>query len=341
MRIKLTGKKILMILLPVVSILLGVYFLYPPAYPEITYPEGKKFAFSIVDDTDNSTLANTKPVYDLIEQLDMRTTKTVWVLPSKDTGLWANRGECLQDSAYREFILDLQAEGFEIALHGVRGGNSKREEIIPALEYYKAVLGDYPKININHAVNTDNLYWGEEKFGYNPIKFVYSWFFPNKMYSGSVPGSEYFWGDVVQKYITYVVNFSFYDINLLKINPDMPYQDPDKPYVNYWFHTSDGGYVTSFNKLISRENIDRLEQEGGVCLVYTHLARDFYSGDSLNAEFKERMEYLASKDGWFVPAGEILDFLREQKKGKEVLSFREKIRLDIIWIYQKILHGSS
>ena len=340
MKIKLTGKKIL-ISIPVIFILLGVYFLYPPAYPKLAYPGGKKFAFSIVDDTDNSTLANTKPVYDFLRQLNMLTTKTVWILPSNDTGRWANRGECLQDSAYREFILDLKAEGFEIALHGIRGGNSKREEIIPALEYYKTVLGVYPKININHAVNTDNLYWGEDKLGYNPMKFAYNLFFSKKLYFGSDSGSQYFWGDLVQKYITYVVNFSFYDINLLKINPLMPYHDPDKPYVNYWFHTSDGGYVTTFNNLISRENVDRLEEEGGVCLVYTHLARDFYKDDSLNAKFKERMEYLASRAGWFVPASEILDFLHRQKKGEEVLSFREKIRLDIIWIYQKIMHGSS
>ncbi|MDD3731869.1 MAG: hypothetical protein PHU88_05795 [candidate division Zixibacteria bacterium] len=340
MKTKMTWKKILLLVLVVVAILL-TYFLYPPAYPEITFPEGKKFAFTIVDDTDNATLANIKGIYDFLYEQGFRTTKTVWVFPTNDTSEWANLGASLEDSAYQAFVLDLQNKGFEIALHGARGGSSKRSEIITALEKYKETFGDYPKIHINHALNTDNLYWGRDKFSFAPFKYLYGGIFSNKEYYGHVPGSEYFWGDLAQQYITYVVNLSFFDINLLKINPSLPYHDPDKPYVRYWFHTSDGGYVTSFNELIKKKNIDRLEKEGGVCLVYTHLARDFYLNNTLDTTFKRQMEYLATKDGWFVPASVILDFLRLQPGDGKELSFREKVRLEILWLYEKILHGSS
>jgi len=341
MKFKLTRKKIVLLAVLVVLICLPVYFLYPPEYRQLTFPDGKKFAFTIIDDTDNATLTSIKPVYDLIEQLNMRTTKTVWVIPSNDTTEWANRGECLGDTAYRNFILELQDKGFEIALHGIRGGDSKREEIIDAIDKYREIIGPYPNIHINHAHNRDNLYWGSDKLSNPLFQKLYQWFFSKWEYGGHRPESEYFWGDIAQDKITYVVNYSFFDINTLKINPSMPYYDPDKPYVNNWFHTSDGGSLATFNTLITSENVDRLEEEGGVCLVYTHLAREFYINGTLDSTFQAQMKYLAAKDGWFVPASEILDFLDKQQQEQNTLSFREKIRLDLIWLFEKITHGSS
>ena len=44
------------------------------------FPQGKRFAFTIVDDTDVATVANVKPLYDLLHELGFRTTKTVWPL---------------------------------------------------------------------------------------------------------------------------------------------------------------------------------------------------------------------------------------------------------------------
>lgn len=41
------------------------------------FPEGRQFAFSILDDTDDSTVENVKPVYDIFSSLGMKTTKTV------------------------------------------------------------------------------------------------------------------------------------------------------------------------------------------------------------------------------------------------------------------------
>ena len=60
------------------------YFLYPPSIESVAWPDGKLFAFSIIDDTDLSTLENVRPVYDYISELGLRTTKTVWMLPTND-----------------------------------------------------------------------------------------------------------------------------------------------------------------------------------------------------------------------------------------------------------------
>ena len=44
----------------------------------IEFPGDARFAFTILDDTDDSTLENVKPVYDCLRSHGLRTTKTVW-----------------------------------------------------------------------------------------------------------------------------------------------------------------------------------------------------------------------------------------------------------------------
>ena len=83
--------------------------------------EGKDFAFTIIDATDNATLARIRPIYELLSELGLRTTKTVWVYPAPESKCWGD-ADTLEDPTYRAYILDLQTLGFEIALHGVHGG---------------------------------------------------------------------------------------------------------------------------------------------------------------------------------------------------------------------------
>ena len=80
---------------------------------------------------------------------------------------------------------------------------------------------------------------------------------------GHVQGSPYFWGDICRENIKYVRNFVFAETNTLEMCPIMPYHDPQRPYVNYWFAASEGRDFDSFTKCISEQNQDRLEEEGG------------------------------------------------------------------------------
>jgi len=43
---------------------------------KIAWPNGKRFAFTIVDDTDWAAVERVKPVYDLLARLGLKTTKT-------------------------------------------------------------------------------------------------------------------------------------------------------------------------------------------------------------------------------------------------------------------------
>lgn len=301
---------------------------------KIKWPENKKFAFTIVDDTEESTVENVKPIYDLLYANGLLTTKTVWVYQSRDN----YTGECLLDDNYLKFIIDLKAKGYEVGLHNVGSGEFKREEIVKGLDLFNEKLGFYPNLHINHSSNPDNIYWGNERYQFI-LRTIFRILHGGKReFYGSDEGSDYFWGDICKMRIKYIRNYTFNDINTLKNDPLMPYIDKRKEqYSNYWFSSSDGHTVEEFNTLIRKENVDRLEYEGGACIVYTHFAYNFVdSKGRVNKDFLRNIEYLSSKDGWFVPAGTILDFLLSCKES-HYASKAYLTRLDLRWVVDRII----
>src|SRR5688572_1332515 len=105
----------------------------------VTWPDGRKFAFTIFDDTDWATKPRVKPIYDLLFDLKMRTTKSAWVTSGGATGL--NRGSTCEDPEYLEWLLDLQKNGFEIGLHNVAPGTSNREQVRDGLIRFQELFG--------------------------------------------------------------------------------------------------------------------------------------------------------------------------------------------------------
>jgi len=98
-----------------------------PAQTRIPWPEGKDFAFTVFDDTDLATLANVRPVYDFLARQGLLTTKSVWPLRNCHGHEPASEGMDCQDPEYLQWVLDLQAQGFEIGLHGIASGGSLRD----------------------------------------------------------------------------------------------------------------------------------------------------------------------------------------------------------------------
>ena len=299
------------------------------------WPNNKKFAFTIIDDTDNSYVENIKPIYDLLNSLNMRTTKTCWVYPPRDNFT----GQSLSDDDYRKFALDFAEKRFELALHNVGSGDFNREEILQGIERFKSYTGVYPKMQINHASNPDNLFWGNERYT-TPLKFLINVIYGNKrFYYGTDPNSTHFWGDVSKKHIKYIRNHTFNRINTLSYDPQMPYRVKRKDeFSNYWFSSSDGHTVEEFNNLISPENVSHLVSSGGLCIVYTHFASGFVNDqEKVNPVFEKRLKNLAEMDGWFAPASEILDYLLAQKNRSEFVSNWYQFRLDARWMLDRVL----
>src|SRR3974377_48918 len=71
----------------------------------LPYPEGKTFAFTIIDDTDMATLEVVRPIYDHLFSLGLRTTKTVWVTrPERPAAKAADTGDTLERKDYAAYV---------------------------------------------------------------------------------------------------------------------------------------------------------------------------------------------------------------------------------------------
>ena len=148
-------------------------------------------------------------------------------------------------------------------------------------------------------------------------------------------GSPLFWGDICHEHVTYVRNFVYRDINTLKSCPYMPYHDASKPYVRQWFAGAEGASLGAFVSNMSEANQQRLEDEQGLCIMYTHLGAGFYRSGRVDPGFERVMRQMAGRDGWFAPVATILDHLRATQ-GEWELGERERRSLEWRWLLEKI-----
>lgn len=284
--------------------------------PRFEFPGGKQFAFTVIDDTDVATVANVRPVYLLLEQLGFRITKTVWPVRYPDGRSNFSTSETLEDPHYAEFIVDLQRRGFEVTWHGATMESSLRDRTLDALERYRALLGTYPRIHVNHSHNQENIYWGARRLDSPLLRLmVTKGLGRGRTYSsGDDPASPYWWGDAASQHFVYARNLTTNHINTARYNPSMPYRDPARPLVPWWFSASDAEDVHEFNALIHPENQATLEREGGFCIIATHCGKDFTRDGVVNPVTVERLTELSKRPGWFPTVGELLDWLRARRE---------------------------
>jgi hypothetical protein len=307
---------------------------------KITWPDGKDFAFAVFDDTDSATLQNVREIYSLLTNCGFRTTKSVWPIRGEREPKLG--GSTCEDRDYLEWIIGLQKAGFEIGFHNATFHSSFRDETILGIERFAELIGHYPKAMANHTGCQEGIYWGNYKLtGLNRhIYNLLTRYHNNGFYRGHIGGDQYFWGDICKDKIKYVRSFISTDINTLKYFPFMPFHDSKKPYVNYWFASSEGSNISYFNECLSEENQDRLEEEGGACIMYTHFANGFFESGKIEPRFKHLMERLSKKNGWFVPVSTLLDYLLE-KRGHHDLTDKERNRIERKWLLYKIRVGRN
>jgi len=305
------------------------------------FPNGKAFAFTIFDDTDRATVANVRGVYELLGRLGIRITKSVW--PLAPQGPANMPGSTLADPDYLAFVRDLQERGFEIGFHNAAPEDCPRERTAAGLERFIELLGRAPKVHANHLSNRENIYWGAARLrGLGPrTLYRLATLGKRRRFEGHKPDSPYFWGDLCRQHIRYVRNFAFDGLNALAVNPTLPYHDPAKAYVNHWFSSAEGANVDSFCAALAPERLDRLQADGGVCIMYTHLANGFVAGSAVDERFRRCMEGLAERNGWFVPVGELLDYLCEHGPGGRDIPRRELAAMERRWIRQKLRRGTT
>lgn len=307
---------------------------------QIRWPDRKDFAFTIFDDPDLDTVETTTTIYSFLADIGLRTTKAVW--PVRGSSTPKVGGATCEDELYLQRILDLHKQGFEVALHNVTYHTSIRDETARGIEIFRQLFGQYPSSMANHTGCLESIYWGSERLS-GLCRLIYDVINMrrigerNESFQGHVERSPLFWGDICQEKIKYVRNFVFGDINTLRASPVMPYHDPARPFVNYWFASSEGANVDSFNTTLSENNLDRLAYEGGACIMYTHFAYRFLENGKINGRFRKLMERLSKMNGWFVPVSTLLDYIL-LTRGHHVITPNERKALEGRWMWHKITH---
>ena len=303
------------------------------------FPGGKRFAFTIIDDTDVATVENVAPMYRLLERLGIRTTKTVWPLSCPEGSPNFGSSQTLDDADYCAFVLDLQRRGFEIASHGATMESSVRERTLRGLERLRATFGQYPTVHANHAGNRESLYWGAARIDATVARAVYRLLQPDlDAFEGHAPHSPYWWGDVARTHIRYVRNLTFGALNVARINPTLPYHDPRRPLVAWWFSAADANDCPAFNRLLRSSAQARLEHDAGIAIVATHFGKGFVTEGRVHPRTVALLERLSRRSGWFVPVGELLDWLRESGAGG-VLPAAEWRRMQWRWLWDLLRRG--
>ena len=304
-----------------------------------SFPGGAQFAFTIVDDTDDTTLENGRPIYDLLTEIGLRTTKTVWAFDSapSDRGPYF-AAETLQDPDYLSWVTGLAETGFEIAFHGASMGSTRREKTIAALDFIEQRFPGSPRLHCNHGQNRENLYWGSARYAIRLLSMTYRVLLERRGdggFEGEIPGSPFFWGDVARRRLPNIRAFSFNRINCSDIPPGRPFYDHKKPFVNRWFNSSDVPDATVFKRVITPQAIEELCATRGWCIVSTHLGKGFCSGGTVDPTVASTLRHISSMPGWFVPASVLLEHLW-QELGSHQLTWAERLRMECAHVADRV-----
>jgi hypothetical protein len=301
----------------------------------LSFPHGKRFALTIFDDTDVATLEYIRPIYELLDRLGFRTTKSVWPLPYDGPSDYQG-SHSLADPGYAGYVRDLQERGFEIALHGARMESSERADIIAAFEIYKQALGRYPIAYAAHGCNRDNLYWGTDRFRFRLWRGLHTMLGGAHPGHGHRPESPHYWGDLAEQHLRYVRSFTYDDLNLWNLTRAIPYKTADTRGVRAFFPSSDADNVEEFIELLSPARQAQLENEGGLAIVSTHFGKGFLRGGCVHPGVVEVLTQLSRRPGWFPTVSTLLDYLANAQGGVAALRGYELFRLEGLWFWHSI-----
>lgn len=280
----------------------------------LRWPYPYKFAFGITDDPDQSTIDRVRRIYEFCESLGIYPTRGTWVFPPSrrcgqlQQGL-PDYGVSLENDEYRQWCLDYQARGGEIALHGVSSGDNTREDVAHGLERFETIFGSKPKTTFFHKHNAENMYWGESFSNSRLQRLLVRLLIPTKreIFLGHDPSSEYFCGDLMRECVHYTRLFRTRDLDVLSKNPNMPFHLPQTPMVRFWFSAS--AQDLKLCRKITKESLSRVSKNDGLILMYAHLAEKFVSDSGeIDPIARRAFECIGSSDScWKAAVSEILD----------------------------------
>jgi peptidoglycan/xylan/chitin deacetylase (PgdA/CDA1 family) len=288
-----------------------------PAWSVSPFPNGHHFGFTIVHDADNAYSRRLAPIARVLDDLRMRVTFTVFVHWATGEGpdlfareraedeFFGPHGTAIVNGGELAFYQDLARRGHEIGMHTASSRSDTREATAQAFEDFRATFGAYPRTYVEHwtAENKETL-----------------------MNEGAIKGGPYYVVDILQRQDCWVwidgpdaLPESRYFYDLIASNGSPFVKDSQAKYGLDKVFMRSGEWRPSdgdgFLKWYTPERIDRMQADHGLALVYTHFEKNWIDRQTreMRADIRERLAYIASKDGWFAPAADILDRFQAMK----------------------------
>ena len=279
------------------------------------YPNGHAFAFTIVHDADSAYSRRLAPLFEVFDRLGFRISVTAfpfWAEWAKNGKIWsqwhrtdreffAPKAVPLTDKNERDFYEQLATRGHEVGMHSPSDTSDTRKDLTRAFEYFKQVFGSYPKVYVEHSSTSNKEAQSNE--GANPASIYYNtdllnhygpWIWVDG--PGALPDQK---------------QEQFYDIIAANGSPFSRFALEQYGIKKGFMRTGKWNEATGdgFLQWYSEKNIDSLEKNRGMALVYTHLDSKWLDPETrrIRSSIENRLRYLASKHGWFAPAGTILD----------------------------------
>jgi hypothetical protein len=300
-----------------------------------TWPESYTFGFSIFDDPDGQDLATSRIVYSELVNIGLRCTKGVW--PLRATGAPSDAGANLEEVPYRDHVVGLHEDGFEIGYHNASQKTEPRERTQEGLDRMADLFGPAPLTMSNHYNSHESVFGGEARFGgWRRIAYAALTRGAERGKAvGSVEGHPLHWADLCRERVAYCRSFTFPQLGVPEDLILTPYFDPSRPFVNAWFPSADAGDRDAFLRQLTPQRVSRLVQSRGMAILFVHFGHGFVREGRLDARVREALLRVVDAGGWCVPVRTLLDHVRAQR-GVHSATADEVARLEGSWLRTRV-----
>ena len=236
--------------------------------------------FSLTNDPDHGKTDDYRKILRMLAKNGIFVTTAVFCKLKDDNSSLSKhcfKGETntLEDTDYRDLMIEAKELGHEIAYHGYSQVSDTRDEFKKGLEIFRNIFGEYPKVYFEHG--------GHASF--HPTDKVKK---ENLSFFGSDKTSKYFVKDIIKNVFDVVWTHDYLMDNLKRPLPlkEIFVEKDGITYLNRWrmYHFNDIKYKS--------------DSTNNVVVGYTHFGYEGYKRSGRNIPFNIYKNYI-NKNGYY------------------------------------------